>query len=385
MFKYLYLSFSLPLFVVCSCANNSTNANAGGIDGFSVNLNEDFTKDFSLFDLCSKVEIVELDKSVEGLLAEQTILSKAFGDTSFYVIDRNDYLIREYDYCGHLLTISDKHGRGPGEIVMAKDMIINKFTNTLDVLNPMGIIYKYSLSDLSLFGVVDFSQKVRAVHYMAASSKDDYYLFSFSESPVLIKASTDKSTTIQALDISIPTWLTGSSFWGGNTPFYLFDDVIKFTLKYDGTTYSIRNGVLSIDFQWNMGKHRFSPEMVEPDKDFYYYSDLLARTSHKYATTFNRAAESHRFLQNFRFKSPGSWNTIVLDKSTEEIHLFKKTTEGVYIIVGVVLNNCMYSIVDPDNCDSFVNERVLMDESSINTLNELSSDSNVVLIKYTLK
>ena len=386
MFKYCFISLSVFLFVVCSCANNSTNANAGGIEGFSINLNKDFTKDYSIFDLCSKVEIVELDKSIEGLLAEQTILSKAFGDSSFYVIDRNDYLIREYDYDGHLLAVSDKHGRGPGEIVMANDMIINKFTNTIDVLNPMGIIYKYNLSDLSLFGVLDFSENIRAVHHMAAASKDDYYLFSFSEEPVLIKASVDKSPTIQVIDISIPTWLTGSSFWGGNSPFYVFDDVIKFTLKYDGTVYSIRNDILNLDFQWNMGKHRFSPGMIEPDKDYFYYRDLLTRTSHKYATMFNRAAESQRFLlQNFCFKTRGSWNTLVFDKNEEQVHLFKKTKEGVYIYVGDVLNNSMYSIADPEICDNFVNEKVLMDESSLNILQQLNSNSNVVLIKYTLK
>lgn len=369
-----------------SCLNNNSETRTpSSTGGVVVDLEEGFTKDVSIVDIFSKVEIVELERSSEAMIAEQTILSKAFGDTSFYVLDRTDYLIREFDYHGKLLSISDKHGRGPGEIVMANDMIINEYTETLDVLDPRGLIYKYHLSDLSWAGTIDLSDRVLAVHFLAALSQKDYCFYSLSEAPVLFLMSDVEGSGISALDITVPTWLTMTPFCGGGSPFYRLGNDVRFTLKYNGNTYKIGDGALSPNFIWDLGKFSFSPDLVDSDKDYMYYRDLLNKTSRKYATAFNRVAESQRFLlQNFRFKGPSSWNLLIYDKNDGTVRLLKKTKEHVYVIVGVVRGDSMYALVDPDICDYFVNEEVL-DEPSLTTYKQLSDDSNVVMLKYTFR
>ena len=379
-------SLLLCIIPLCICCyNKGTNNHVSTSDNVSIiDLDKDYDKDVSIFDFCNTVEIVELENDSESLVSEEGTICFAYGDTSFFVLGKEDYLLKEFDYNGKLLSITNKFGRGPGEFSMAQDMIINKFSNTLDILNPMGLIYKYDLNDMSWVETIDISNRIKAVHYLAALSSDRYILYSLSDSPRLFIYSISENS-FHPLDVSIPTWLTMTSFCGGGSPFYQMKEQVKFVIKYDGTICEVGEDYFAIDKKWDLGKYTFSPDLVEPEKDYFYYSDLLNRTTRKFATTFTRTAESPQYLiQNFRFKSPFPLNSVLYDKRNNKVKWFRKTKENVYVLAVIIRNGTMYYVFNSEIRDLLVNERILSDELSIETYKRLTDESNAVLIKYTL-
>ena len=269
---------------------------------------------------------------------------------------------------------------------MVNDMVINRYTKTLDVLNPIGIIYQYSLDDFSWIKTIDLSEKVQSVHYFAAISPTDYVFYSLFDEPSMFSFSV-LNESITPIDVPTPPeWLSPTSFCGGGSPFYFCNDILKYVLKYDGSIFGLDGSKMQIDYRWDFGNRYFSPDMIEPQKDYFYYLELLNKTSRKYATTFNRTAENNRYVfQNFRFKGRVNWNTLFFDKTNNSVQVFSKTKEGVYIIAGKMSSGRMCFLVNPELRDFFVNEKVLQDKDSQNTYNQLRDDSNAILIIYTLK
>lgn len=373
----------LLLLFACTTKNNDNSVSSSG--AVIVNLTHDRSKDISIFDFCTSVEIVQLEDRPEAIIAEENILCKAFGDTSFFLLGNEDKLLREYDYEGKLLKLADKRGRGPGEFSMASDMIINKFSNTIDILNPTGIIYQYSLTDFSWVNTIDFSSNVNSVHYFAATSPAEYVLYSMFQEPFLLTYSTETGTTASIDAPAPPEWLSGTAFCGGGSPFFN-NSHLNYVVKYDGTIYYWDGRQMQLAHSWDLGKNQFSPDLIEPNKEYFYYKELLNKTSRKYGTTFNRTFENGRFVvQNFRYRSWINLNTLLYDKVSNSVNWFSKTKEGVHFIVGNPCGGRICALMNSELRDLFVNEKILHDPASLNTYKRLSDDSNAILIIYTLK
>lgn len=371
------------LSVLCASCSNNTRDSRGTSDGIVINLDAGFSKEFSIFDVFSKVEIVELENALNAQVAEETIICKAFGDSSFFLLDRGDHLLKRFDYQGKLISTSNYFGRGPGEFTMAQDMIVNKYTNTLDILDPRGIIYKYRLQDLSWEQTIDLSEKMNSAHFFAAASQKEYLFYSLVDSPAVFICSTDEDIAVRPLSNSVPEWLRRSSFCGGGSPFFDTDQGLFYVEKSDGSVYRFDGKSLARESSWDMGKYSFNAEELTPDKDYFYYSRLAETMTRKSAFSFCRTAETRKYLlQNFRFKGRNNWNAIVFDKERNQATIVKQTKEGVYLLAGEIVENKMYYLINPSILGIVVNENVLKDRRDLETLKQIKDESNIILVRY---
>lgn len=389
-YKVVFVS-SLICITLSSCSRNniirSKNIVYSSENNIPLNLDKGFSTDISIFDFCSEVKIVPFESSAGAFVDESTIKNIAFSDYSLFIL--NKLMILEFDYQGHLLRTIDKIGRGPGEFTMASSIIVNKYTNSLDVLCPSGSIYKYDLSESSEFlGKYDFSDNHLAVHYFTAIDDHRYLLYSLFEEPDVFLYDCETSTLSNIGDFE-PSWLGGTAYSPSGSPFFECNDEIFFYTKYDGRVYSFDKESTEFKpiFSWDVGKYSLKIESIEKDKDLFYYEKLCRKNSYRVASPFTFTSyDGQKLFASFRFRGRMHWNTAVYDANKDEVKLFKKTIEGLWFIPGYIDRNsrAMYRLVNPELLHFLVNEKVITDPNDLILLRDISEASNIVMIKYTL-
>lgn len=98
----------------------------------------------------------------------------------FYILDVRTFGINVYGADGALLKHSDKVGRGPGEFTMADQIYYNKDLDLIEILNPMGRIFRYTPDSLQFVSEVNYMGKgLLATHDYVQIGKT-YILYSSS-------------------------------------------------------------------------------------------------------------------------------------------------------------------------------------------------------------
>ena len=93
--KTKVLSKCAILLFCVACVSSGNNSHLNSSEGvIPVDLDRGFSKDVSVFDFCTKVELVELEEKPEAIVSEESIQCMAFGDTSIFLMGREDHLIR---------------------------------------------------------------------------------------------------------------------------------------------------------------------------------------------------------------------------------------------------------------------------------------------------
>lgn len=95
----------------------------------------------SFFDYFSKIELIPLETSDTCLIKDFN--ERIYYKGNFYFCDRAQKQVLAFDSDGKFLYKVDKAGNGPGEYSSLSSFQFNPFTGDLDLLIPMGGIYKY--------------------------------------------------------------------------------------------------------------------------------------------------------------------------------------------------------------------------------------------------
>lgn len=297
----------------------------------------------------------------------------------------HEYKILWFSKEGTLRGAFDKLGRGPGEITMATDILYNKYTDNVEILDPRGEIYRYNPdSTLSFKNSVKIPDVI-AVHEFAILQKGIYIIFSRSESPNLFIFYEDRNET-KPIDYSIPKWLAFSSYFCN--PFFYFENEVRFFESFTGSVYSIdaSAGKLVPYLEIDTGKYHFDYNDLEPDHDTEYYSKVMHKMSHRYVTPFFEMTETNDyFFSNFIFSNKPF--CIVINKHDSTAKIFKSTKEGILFLPRFCLpdgnvidffspreKSAFYSIYSP-----------ILDDESKRILENLTDESNYSAIIYHLK
>jgi hypothetical protein len=96
------------------------------------------TQKASIFDYVKHIELIPLETGDNVLIGK---LEKIiFHQNRYYILDTHhaQFIVFVFDETGKYIFKIDKRGRGPGEYTELYDIIINPFTDHLDLLNPRG-------------------------------------------------------------------------------------------------------------------------------------------------------------------------------------------------------------------------------------------------------
>lgn len=152
---------------------------------------------------------------------------------------------------------------------------------------------------------------------------------------------------------------------------------------YNGEVYvADRNGGLNSKYSFDFGKYNFDISDLQEEPIEYY-----VRHSHsigtKYANRFIAYGENSRYYIS-RFAFWKSLYHLVVDKQNGNIMTFRKLKEKCLCFPVCMDETALYFFASPQELQFAVNSEILPDAER-EKFNAVSSDDNLVVIKYTFK
>lgn len=336
----------------------------------------------SFNDYFSKLEIIPVDSSREALI--QKVSEQEWHGGKIYVLDRKQKKVFIFSQKGKLLQIIDKRGNGPGEYTDITALQINRFTGDLELLNPMGGILKYDSLGNTYKGRVSLPPTVRAAHYITSISPDAYLYFCEARDGNKMVAYNVKDHKIISELYDIPKFVLFSTFYHHSyTPFYTFEDKIHFVQGYNGDVFTFEDGELLPKYQWNFGKYNFDIADLEKDKDIPYYMEHYKTIGSQYATVFISYVENTRYYMT-QFDFHKKICSLIYDKRKNTYVVFNSFKEGHRLIPTFIDESAVYCFAESRTLPIVINRDELSEENQ-RIYDSIDSESNPVILKYTLK
>ncbi len=194
-------------------------------------------KEVSIYDMFSKVEVVRLDHSFPLSNSVYSGISRiAYNGRNFYIQDEKTLAIHVYDSKGGLVNRVDKTGRGPGEFTMACQILFNEYTNMVEVLNPMGRIFRYDADLLKFDSELNFAGKQLPAAHCCFPVSSGYILYSDSNDDKLWHLDSE-TLELCSFGYCPPSFLKDYIYV--QVPFCKINGNACFFRPYDGEIYAV--------------------------------------------------------------------------------------------------------------------------------------------------
>ena len=357
-------------------------------DVLVVKVNISTPEERSIFDFVDRVELIQLENSPEAMLSGARF---TVSDNSYYMLDYKSLNIYRFSTQGNLITKVRRAGRGTGEYTMADDIVFYPQDSTIRILNPMGLVYRYSVSEgFRFLDMMVVHGHLRAVHNFWPLDGGRYLLFSGTEDKDRVFLFKEEQEDLRVLDSSYPAWVECSPFCRTTYPFYDFDGKTRYYSSLDGyiSTFNPDSQQLDPYLRWDFGKNQFEISDINQSdmesKDNARIIEVAKEVRKTKAAPINGICETNLFIlasAYFRMK----YFSVVYEKDSNNVCSFETTSEGVAFYPEKAVNGDCFSLVTPDKLTSFVNESVLTDENSRRVFREISDDSNMIMIRYHMK
>lgn len=382
--KRLILPLLSGLFIfssLLSCSHSKKTENS------SVVIHVDLEKEdkVSSKDVFSSIRIIPLETDLTEAGISSFRYKLAVTDNAYYVLDQRSCKIICFDSEGKWLQTSDKRGRGKGEFLMSSDFRYDDTDSTLLVLDPRGIVYKYSLEDgLPFISQTIFDADPRAAHSLLPVGGDEYLVFSNSDEHHIFTINTVLQEC-KAFRYDYHRWLFATPYSYTGSPFLSDNGSVYYYEGLDGSLYTVNTAELSIDkiLSWDFGKYQFDVNKLEPGKEVEQYVQFWNDNSGRWATPVHIALVSEKVvLATFFFDN--SWRNLVYYRETNECKYFTKFEEGGRFDIGRQYDGRGYLLIPSEYLSQFVNEKMVSDTASIAAINNTRGTDAYVLIEYVL-
>lgn len=345
-------------------------------------IDEDTT---SFYDFFNRIDLFQLDTSNHSSLKADGVYRCAFKEDMVFILEKGNDI---YLFClnqGISKGVLNKKGRGEGEYLFPEDLLINEFSNTLDVLDVYGKIISFSLESFEPIRSLSLPDGGYPYDSFELYDNEKYLVYSHGDFRYAMYDAITGKTIVS--DYSSPEWLTYSvfSFRATYSPFILSGEGISVFDGVDGTIYGLDTTTMDVRhcIKWDMGNNQFGVNRLKANKDAVYYYQVSQKNQDRFASPFtNIIKKDEFFFANFLFK--GSYHTLIYDTSTKNYRVLQLTSEGIPIPVGYYYNNAIYEFANPTTIDYMVNRNVL-DGQGLKVYDAISGSPNLILIKYTFK
>lgn len=351
----------------------------------TIKVNPDQEDSVSTQEVFSNIQIIPFESDIADANISSFKYKIAITDQAYYVLDQRSCKIICFNTEGEWLQTSDKKGRGNGEFLMSSDFHYDETDSTLVVVDPRGIVNKYSLED----GFPCVSQFIlggdlHAIHSLLPISDDRYLAFSESDEHHIFIINTGSKES-KPFQYNYPQWLFGTPYSYTWSPFLCDNDTIYYYEGLNGTLYVVNPNNLSIvkALFWDFGKQQFDEKKLEKERELEYYVKYWGDNSHKWVTPIHiEFVSKQKVLARIYYNNV--WKNIVYNRETNDCKCFSRFIEGGSFDIMMQHNGKGYLLIPPDNVRQIVNERMISDPASIMALNSLKTTDNYVLIVYSL-
>lgn len=373
--RYFILLFIMYNFL--SCTDKTTHQQI-----IHINLEEDQT--FHIYDIFSKIEIVPLETNKHSLI--QSISKVIEHDSCLYILDSRQKSLFIFNQKGSFINKINTIGRAPNEYYLLDDFIINKYSNTLECLDPMGKILTYNLQG-DYLSTIYLPHPPMAYHYLLALNKDSILLYT---NPTPHNDPTFRIYSRQK-DSIVTQFAKQKRIINGGclSPIEVYKDTIYFTQALHNDIQYISKDTLLPAYEWNYGKYTYDigkmklPDLTTSEAQIQFYNNTMYSEKIPYILGFNY--QNDKYFFSSLFMKEKIINNFY-DKKTKKKIVFSKNQEGIgiypYYMDNEKIIGITYETLVPISSFQKAKEVNIINQGIISTLTE---DSNPVLIKYIFK
>ena len=240
----------------------------------------------SIYDIFSKVELVSLDNEYPvGNIVYTGASNITWDGSRFYILDAMTFGISVYGIDGALLKHTDKVGRGPGEFTMADQIYYNKDLDLIEILNPMGRIFRYTPDSLKFVSEVNYMGKGLLATHDYVQRGETYILYSSSIDDQLWDLDTETGA-LSKYDYKSPEHLR--RYISPQAPFFDIGGSPCFFRPYDGLVYTFDMDTHRVVpfIEWDLGKHQCHIEDIPEDISVHASYDFIMENSQRTASPY---------------------------------------------------------------------------------------------------
>lgn len=347
------------IIIVCALFMISCNQHTANHDNTTCRIDLKKVDSPSFYDYFSKIEITPLESSKESLIKDVTEYTYHAG--KLYIFDKDQKKIFVFDNEGKLFNIINKCGNGPGEYSDLSDFRFNPSTGDLELLSPMGGIFRYDSLGQDFKGNISLPLKVSAAHRFIALNKNTYLFFCEArKGNKMVVYDIDQKKIISEM-YDLPRFLFFKTFYHHTySPFYIYENKVHFVQSYNGDVFTFEHNSLVPKYHWDFGKQNFDISGLK-DESYEYYNKYARTVGAKYANTFISYVENSRYYVT-RFAYDNKFWTLIYDKQSKKHMVFNTFIEGHRCIPSLIDESGIYYIVDmPQQLDLVLNVEDLDD------------------------
>lgn len=352
----------------------------GAVHKIQVDIDSLAKEQVSIYDIFSKVELVSLDNEYPvGNIVYTGASNITWDGSRFYILDVRTFGINVYGADGTLLKHSDKVGRGPGEFTMADQIYYNKDLDLIEILNPMGRIFRYTPDSLKFVSEVNYMGKgLLATHDYVQRGKT-YILYSSSIDDQLWDLDIETGD-LSKYDYRSPEYLR--EYISPQAPFFDIDGSPCFFRPYDGLiyTFDIDSHHVVPFIEWDLGKRQCLVENI-PEHTSY---DFIIENSRKIASPYINIKAAGNTVFASVIYGGGKEFTLYHDLDTGETHFFHMTEEGMEFLPEIFDHERkrMFKFIDFKYLPEYINRDILDARSRAAYDKVLEEEGSAIAIYY---
>ncbi len=369
--RLISLLFLSILFLGCSQNSQS--------DIIEVDIDVLCSKDVSILDLFSDVELIALDSSKPISNSVYVGTSNiAFDGQLIYLLDIKSLAVNVYDLFGNRLTSVNKTGRGPGEFLMADQIMYNSDLGLIEILNPMGKILRYEPGTMKFHSELNYMGKELKATHNFCKSAENYILYTATGEDKIWELDA-KNIHLSSFSYQPPKYL--QNYISAQSPFLEIKGRPCSFRPYDGLIFTFENNEIVPIYQWDLGKYQCRLKDIPRDMNNREYYDFILRFSNRKISPFiDIKCGNNKLFASAIYK--GVTHTLYHDIQTGQNAFFETTTENMKFLPELFTEKFMCKFIDCHYLPDFINREIL-DEDSRKAYDKIVFEDGCGIIKYS--
>lgn len=324
--------------------------------------------------LFSSARIIPLESrdSIMISLADKIIVYQG----KIFILDIRQNIVVVFDKEGKFLFKIDHQGRGPEEYNLLYDININPYTQTLELLDPMGSLLNFNLQG-TFISKRTLPRDLLSYYRFALLNRDTIAFSSIASSKTLHLYSR-KSNQL------IGSFIHVESKNHDDPSFHHYQDSCYFSLALFDQIYNISSGKPQVAYEWYFPKLDYDPFKNIPNYDRNNYQEFMTITDNL-PYRYGRKLQTKRYnYATIVLSKETEWTNIIYDKTFKLNYVFNRIDGDIPFRIEYMDDNIALSTIYSFELDNFTHLKILNKEGQ-NILKNYNTDSNLLLIEYTFK
>ena len=328
-------------------------------------------------EIFKKANIIPLETINESLIVEIDKLIES--ENEFFIFDKSQASILVFDEGGKFLYRINKQGSGPGEYGDVVDILLNPFTENLELLSPQGEINVYTKKG-EYVETLKISE-ILSVHQMEIVSENLIALYSYDTRPkanfVILSRDTGKLIHKSKSKTSI---FERNFMQIINTPLIRAANETLFCTPFTNEIYSISADGLKPKRIWDFGSYTPDFSYLNESSPREVLQETFETEVGKSSVSFFSYYEIKKYILASLFFERKT-KTMLYQKENDEYFFLDDSTFNKYLYKLQLTKSGIIGLCRPENLTNYWNNSEFIKEHNPDVISTEKED-NPIIIKF---